>query len=281
MSGSRTITHAVVAATLSLIIAALSGCGSTRPGVPSGWQSARGPAAWQMPRAAAADDLAADVAHRAAPAHDGPTGKVQLIICYGPVLNSHAAMRFEIDDDTAVYWDPGGAFGEGDPDFFRFNDLIRRPAPTIEQIWVYRLTECDNESMGVFEFELPRKRVRQLAARLITGAYNPEAPGAYNPDALGSQCAIAISDFVQKHMADRIHLAKRWFYPHMLGKQMWTQAPSRVKVFTADGAIATYLPPGRGVDPPDADSRPASSESPDGATEMVIPRGAQAVRVDE
>lgn len=211
--------------TLSAIVIAaalLSGCGTVSPRAPRGWA--------ELPANPSAEAIASDA---------GSDAQLQVIIGYGPVLWTHAALRLVCADGSTIYWDPGGAFGEEPGRFHRQRDVVFNPTPTTEDIWQYR-RQLGNHALAVFEWDLPAADVERMRQLLIAGATTHEGRRIFDPDYRGGQCAEAISDFLRYHGPGTPPVNACYHYPHEFGEYLWTQSPSRVLVYKNDDTLTTY-----------------------------------------
>jgi len=171
------------------------------------------------------------------------------MVCYGPLTWTHTAIRLVNPTHSTVYWDPGGSYGLENPRFIRRRDLIANPAPTLDQLWAYRMKDCLGNAMEVFEWDLPIHRVRSLQDVLIRGSINPKAKGTFDPNVIGSDCSKKVCLFLQKYLVGRIDVPKCLLFPHDLGRHLWTQRPSRVILYRKDRLPTVYIPPPR-IGPP-------------------------------
>jgi hypothetical protein len=205
-----------------------AGCGEVRPLAKDGWV--------ELQPGSAAATLAAAVKQDARP------GKLQVIVCYDHVLNTHAALRTEMPDRSAVYWDPGGAFAQGDvTHYLRRRDVIADPTPSLQEIWQHRSNSLGNDEMAVFEWDLPASRVATLSQSLLDGAFGRDTPLAYDTNCRPADCAVTIGDFLQRRASDILAMPWKWRYPHELGEYLWTQRPSRVLIYDHSRKVRTMI----------------------------------------
>lgn len=213
------------------LIAVLSlpaGCSTLRPDPPGGWS--------ELQPGSGAATLQAAMTRNAQP------GKLQIIVCYDQVLNTHAAVRLEMPDRSAVYWDPGGAFAQGDvTHYLRKRDVIANPTPSLQEIWQHRSNSLGNKEMAVFEWDLPPSRVQELMQSLLDGSEGKNTPNAYDPNCRPADCAVTVCDFIQKRADDIVKLSWKWRYPHEIGEHLWSQNPARVLIYDRSRKIRTLI----------------------------------------
>ena len=207
---------------------AIAGCQPLRPDPPAGWV--------ELQTGSGAATLQAAVAEKGRP------GRLQIIICYDQVLNTHAAVRLEMPDRSAVYWDPGGAFAQGDvTHYLRRRDVVANPTPSLQEIWQHRSNSLGNTEMAVFEWELPPQRVSELMQSLLDGAEGRNTPNAYDPNCHPADCAVTVCDFLQKRAAEVIQIPWKWRYPTEIGEHLWSQNPTRVLLYDRTRIIRTLI----------------------------------------
>jgi hypothetical protein len=221
------------AARISIVaLLTLAGCSTVSPAVPRGWSTA---------------DRTAATARDAA-----PVGQMQIIICYGPVLDTHAALRLVAADGKTIFWDPGGGFGARNPRFHRTRDLLMNPAPTLEEFRTYR-RQRGNHSVAVFEWDMPASRIELMQQTLINQTI-PTSIGA-------GGCTLAVSRFLRQCTGGRPTVPQDYRYPHDLSDYLWTQSPSRVHLFPLNNPPTLYVRASRSSGVTDPARRPSALRS--------------------
>lgn len=216
------------------VVAAVTGCSTTKPRVPSDWRIASEPTA----------GIGAHATVTGAVVRRTPnTGVMQLIVAYGPVLQTHAAVRLQVGTERIVHWDPGGDFGRRDPGFNRVNDVMSGASSSLQRIWHFRRSTCGNDAMLVFEFDQPIEHVAALQDTLVNSAKRPNSPDAFKTRVTPSQCVLTVCKFLQERSPGQPLIHKRWLYPHELGKHLWTQNPDRVILYRLNQRPAVFIPP--------------------------------------
>ena len=216
------------------VAAAMTGCSSTQPNVPSDWRIAAEPTA-----GIGAHETVTGAVVRRAPNE----GVMQLIVAYGPVMQTHAAVRLEVGPERIVHWDPGGDFGRRDPGFNRVNDVMSGASSSLQRIWHFRRSTCGNDAMLVFEFDQPIEHVAALQDTLVNSAKRPKSPGAFKTRVTPSQCVLTVCKFLRERSPNQPHIPKLWLYPHELGKHLWTQNPDRVSLYRLNRRPTVFIPP--------------------------------------
>lgn len=213
---------------------AMTGCTSTRPNIPSDWRIA----APHTGEISGHHTVTGEVVRR--PLN---TGVMQVIVAYGPVLQTHAAIRLEAGPDRIVHWDPGGDFGRRDPGFNRVNDVMSGASSSLQRIWHFRRSTCGNDAMLVFEFDQPIRHVAMLQDTLVQSAKKPSASGSFKTMTTPSQCARNICKFLRERSPNQPFVPKLWLYPHEVGEHMWTQNPDRVILYRLNARPEVFVPP--------------------------------------
>lgn len=173
--------------------------------------------------------------------HDTPpTGRLQVVICYGRVLSNHTVVRLEAPGAETLFWDPGGTYRLYDPEASRHYDVITRDAPTIEQWWRYRWDICSEPVMEVFEWSLDADQAHRLHTILLTRHDPEDRMQVFEPDAGGLECCLRTCEFLDRFAEGKPAVPARYFWPHELGQHLWTQSPDRVMVYRKDGESMIY-----------------------------------------
>lgn len=201
-----------------MLAAGLAGCHTGQHVTPDGWQL--------VP-----DD--GKLAERSA------AGRLQVFICYGPMLSTHAALRVELTDG-GVFWDPAGGFAvdsmEGNAAkharWDRRNDVMWADTPSVLEYWHFREVGCNEPFMEMYEWDLDDAEAQQLHDAIrkggsrITGEKNEFRTGT-----AGMFCCIAVCKYLQRFASHRMTVPEQWLMPHKLGAHLFSQKPSRVWLF--------------------------------------------------
>lgn len=167
---------------------------------------------------------------------------MQVFICYGWMTSNHACMRLEGPGKQSLYWDPGGGYGQNDPNIPTKHDLLLDDdALTVEQLWDYRANGCNEPAMLMFEWNLTQEQARTRRHILIHGQTKNDPQGSFDSDAPGGFCSMAVSSYLRRFSSDNISLGRRWFWPHNLAKQLWRNKPDRVLLFERNKPAVVYV----------------------------------------
>ena len=183
-----------------------------------------------------------------------PHSKLQVIVTYSGFESSHSALRLVTSEGGVTFWDPGGDYGRFDDDWNaqygpmaedirRDNDLILSNPPDIGTFVRWRWT-LEDTSVEVFEWDLSELRAQELRHILLKGTDDTHPSGSFSTWTFPLFCTMATSDFLQRFVSPLIQLPERYFFPDNLARVLYTQSPSRVRVFTWDGQKTVYTPPG-------------------------------------
>ena len=183
-----------------------------------------------------------------------PQSKLQVIVTYSGFESSHSALRLVTSDGGVTFWDPGGDYGRFDDDWNaqfgpwaseieRDNDLILSNPPDIGMFVRWRWT-LEDTSVEVFEWDISESRAQELQRILLHGTDDTHPAGSFSSWTFPLFCTMATSDFLRRFASPMIQLPERYFFPDNLAEALYTQAPSRVRVFTWDGQKTVYTPPG-------------------------------------
>lgn len=165
-------------------------------------------------------------------------GRLQIICCYSPPLFSHAALRLVCPDRPAIFWDPGGDFAKDRGPGGRIRDLIANP-PTLTQYLAFR-EKIDDAGGEIFEWDIPHFVALRLYDVLTSGNSAENPGGAFTTSAVGLQCAMSISDFLDRFAPDVLTCRESYFYPYSLAQHLWTQNPSRILVYRRAQPLMIY-----------------------------------------
>ena len=180
--------------------------------------------------------------------------RLQVFIMYSGLETSHSALRLIAPTGRIIFWDPGGDYGRFDDDWYaqygpfpdgvqRDDDLIVSNPPDVETFIQWRWT-LDDTSVEVFEWELSDSYAERLGEILLHGTDDTHPAGSFSTWTYPMFCTMATSDFLKRFASPLIKLPEQYFFPDQLAKALYTQSPSRVRVFTWDGSTAVYSPPG-------------------------------------
>ena len=179
--------------------------------------------------------------------------RLQVIVTYSGFLSSHTALRMVSNDGQVIFWDPAGDYGRFDDDWnaqyrafsdaiVRESDLITVDPPDIATFVLWRWT-LDDTSVEVFEWDLSSHMAASLANVLRFGTEDDHPAGAFSTWTFPMFCTMATSDFLGRFAGPLIELTQQYFLPHNLAEALYTQSPSRVRVFVPDGPVTIYAPP--------------------------------------
>ena len=180
--------------------------------------------------------------------------KLQVIITYSGFESSHSALRLVTSEGRVTFWDPGGDYGRFDDDWNaqygplaediqRDDDLILSNPPDIETFVRWRWT-LEDTSVEVFEWDLSDSQAQELQHILQNGTDDTHPAGSFSTWTPPLFCTMATSDFLRRFVSPMIQLPERYFFPDNLAQVLYTQSPSRVRVFTWDGQKTVFTPPG-------------------------------------
>ena len=170
------------------------------------------------------------------------------------VTDTHTALRLETLNEPVIFWDPGGEYGLSDYDWGtqyeplpegikRDNDLIVSNPPDVATFINWRWIVEDG-TVEVFEWDLPDSQAQELRDVLMNGTNDTHPTGSFSTWTFPLFCSIATSDFLGRFVSPTIQISETYLFPENLAKALYTQSPSRVRVFTIDGENAVYAPPG-------------------------------------
>lgn len=170
-----------------------------------------------------------------------PTPKLQVFICYGWMTSNHACMRIQGPEQHALFWDPGGGYGQHDDDIpTKYDLLLDEHAISVEEVWHYRSVGCNEPAMLMFEWPLSQQDARNLRDVLVQGQRQDGQGGRFESDAPGGFCSMALSSFLRK-FSSHTPLPRRWFWPHNLAKQLWKYDPARVVLYQRHQQPVVYV----------------------------------------
>lgn len=197
--------------------AAVGGCASARPAPPAEWAEYR------------AEHTDPDAFDRSDPA-------MQVLICYGRTHGTHTGLRVLRPGRETIFWDPAGQYGRGREDLRRSRDVFASGAPTIREYVHWRFEGAGDAAVALFEWRLPAERAERFAAILTH-----EADGIdFETTTVGLFCCRAVCRFLERYAPEEMHIPQRWIRPEDLGAHLWSQNPSRVGLFFADGSAQVF-----------------------------------------
>ena len=203
------------------VVGGLGGCQSG-PQPPAGWHA--------RPAPEIAEDVSRD-----------RDARMQVIICYGRFVSTHAALRLAVGDGSLLLWDPGGGYRVDDPRAVgRRADLVTRDVPTLGTWWQYRGSFTREPYNAVFEWDLAASDGIRLAEMLRAGTVDRGETGQFQTAAVGGACSLAVSEFLRRYGDPYATPAKKSFWPHDLGMQLWDESPDRVIVFGVDKEVKVW-----------------------------------------
>lgn len=218
----------VVIISLTVIFTGLvNGCAHwTAPHIPEGWQAV------ELDKKINLNDI--------------KQPRLQIIIMSGDVFCNHTALRLVSPDQPVIFWDPGGGFGDSEEstEYFsgkgkngsdlvikRYYDLVLSEPENLTRYMDYRWRATNDRMVEIFEYNLTDEQARKLNNALLNGANNFHQKDRFYTDAEPLRCSVAISDFLQRFMNNRINLPEKYFFPHNLSRQLYMQSPDQVLIF--------------------------------------------------
>ncbi len=171
----------------------------------------------------------------------GGGGVLQVIVCYGAFFSNHTALRLTCPGRADVFWDPGGTYGEDDLAMGRRRDLILGRGLTIERWWAYRRDGCNEPIMAVYEWDVTNGLAVRLRGVLVEGVDPVDPTVGFYCDAGAWMCCVSICEFLDRFTGGLVVVPKRWVLPLNLGRHLWTQGPSRVRIFRVGRGSTVYV----------------------------------------
>ena len=184
----------------------------------------------------------------------GTGNQLQVVVCYGKTIDTHAALRVTLANGQAVFWDPGGDYQADNPWCRRADDLMVECPPSLGQYWYYRRTKCRGTEMHVFEWDISAFSARRKRDALLSGtsefsALTPEleldGEEAFSTMTRATMCSLAVSRFLMKFAQSEIGLKNQILLPYDLAKRMWREQPDRVWKFTGMKTPMIFTQPDR------------------------------------
>lgn len=170
------------------------------------------------------------------------SARMQVFICYGWMTSNHACMRIDGPGKKALYWDPGGGYGQHDEEIpTKYDLLLDEHALTMEQLWDYRSVGCNEPAMLMFEWPLTQSQANDMRDALVQGHRKDGKGGEFNSDVPGGFCSMAVSSFLKTFASEQTPLPRRWFWPHNLAKRLWTYDPERVLLYQRNKPTVVYV----------------------------------------
>ena len=162
----------------------------------------------------------------------GPDSCLQIFIMYEEIMCSHTALRLQIGEQDALFWDPAGGYGRrSSVKAKRENDLVVSPVPTVNE-YIQFPKENATDAIEFFEFHISNERADELIKRL-RGDLIDEAEGKFVTTTTGLFCSDAVSSFLERFAGDYLPV-KKTFLPHNFAKQLYAIPPDRIIIFEED-----------------------------------------------
>ncbi len=168
-------------------------------------------------------------------------GRLQVFIHFVPWASSHASARVTAPGRVPVMWDPGGTYGDDDPELGRRSDVLLVPDLSLAEWWRWRRDGCSESLMMVFEWDLPDAYAETLAQTLLDRRRVPDRTADFTTETMGGACSKNLCRFLNEFAAPRITVPRRYLWPHALAEHLWTQSPSRVLVIEPPAAARAYF----------------------------------------
>ncbi len=175
---------------------------------------------------------------------DGQTGLIQVFIGYGVFVDNHAALRLVCPGKPTLFWDPGGNFGDNDPQILsrKHNYLIWEQAPDAKTFMEWRIKVPD-VATEMFEFAMSAAQAEYLWDILKNGN-PPEHPlGRFTHRSAPMRCGTDTSDYLSRFAGDVVRVPKSYFWPRDLAKVLYTQRPRRVVYYRLHEPLRELHPP--------------------------------------
>jgi hypothetical protein len=146
---------------------------------------------------------------------------MQLFIMYGSIGCSHTAIRFYCPAKGALFWDPGGGYGnEGFVKVAKHYDVVTRNVPTVNDYLHWR-TLLSTEATEVFVWEGNDDGICELYDRIDAASRGIGVDG-FTTTTAGLFCSAATSQFLHDY-AGRLLTVDKWVLPHNLSEQIYRQ----------------------------------------------------------
>ncbi len=160
---------------------------------------------------------------------DGQSGRLQVFTSYNGYIGAHAALRLVCPGRPTLMWDPGGNYGEDDPEICaRTHDyLIWEKPPDVKTYMDWRI-QVSNVATEVFEFDLTQAQAEHLWDILKNGTPEDHPQGRFTHGSAPVRCCIDVSDYLNRFCGDVVQIPKTYIWPHALAKVLYTQRPQRV-----------------------------------------------------
>jgi hypothetical protein len=167
--------------------------------------------------------------------NNSESGRMQVILCFGPVFSNHSVLRLECPDRPPLLWDPGGMYGTSDPTIERVRDVVHTNVPTAQQFWAYRRDACGEEFHYIYEWDLDEASAKAKYDVLLGQTDDFETGSA------GGMCCKAICSFLNRYASDQVTVPANWTFPHDLGRHLFTQPVDRLRVFRKGETQKVYV----------------------------------------
>lgn len=233
---------------LLLFVLLAVGCTShPRKQIPAGWYVVPAEPSEQLADAGNSADTSpavsdASVTQTSLTQTNIPQARLQVFICYGWFTSNHACVRIDGPGKHALFWDPGGGYGQHDEAIPTKHDLLLdNDAVSQAQLWDYRSIGCNEPAVLMFEWLLSQQQARDLRDVLVNGQRKDGKGGSFDSDVPGGFCSMAVSSFLRKYTSELTPLPRRWFWPHNLAKHLWKYEPARVLLYQRDEPVIVYV----------------------------------------
>lgn len=175
---------------------------------------------------------------------DGGTGLVQVFIGYGAFVDNHAALRLVCPGKPTLMWDPGGNYGDGDPEIYarKHDYLIWEQAPDVKTFMEWRIKVPD-VATEVFEFALTGAQAERLWNVLKNGNPPEDPRGRFTHRSAPMRCCTDTSDYLHRFAGDVLTVPQSYFWPRDLAKVLYTQRPRRVIYYRLHEPLRELKPP--------------------------------------
>ncbi len=170
---------------------------------------------------------------------DEPVSALQVLICHGRTHGTHTGLRVLRPPAETIFWDPAGQFGRNREDLERRRDVFSENAPTVAEYVAWRFDGAGDAAVTVFEWRVDAERTARFAAILTQTAEGIN----FETTTVGLFCCRAVCRFLERYAQDEMEIPQRWIRPEDLADHLWSQRPTRVGIFRADGGVEVYHAP--------------------------------------
>jgi len=166
---------------------------------------------------------------------------MRVIICYSPLISSHACLLMDGPGSQRLFWDPGGTFGQDKAPYVRQGDvLLDDSALNLQELWQYRRVGCNEPHVLVFEWKITAMQAQHRRAILTRHARDEKGSVLFDADAPGGQCSVYMSAFLRRFCEETSKQVGDCFWPHNLAKQLWQCQPDRVMLIRRPDEVTLY-----------------------------------------